>query len=40
MEIYIANNATINIIGEENGWYKIKLDNGTTGYVGANYISV
>lgn len=35
----LANNATINIIGEENGWYKIKLDNGTTGYVGANYIS-
>ena len=35
----LANNATINIIGEENGWYKIKLDNGRTGYVGANYIS-
>nr|WP_297395777.1 C40 family peptidase [uncultured Peptostreptococcus sp.] len=35
----LANNATVNIIGEENGWYKIKLANGRTGYVGANYIS-
>lgn len=35
----LANNASVNIIGEENGWYKIKLDNGSTGYVGASYIS-
>nr|WP_314278398.1 SH3 domain-containing protein [uncultured Peptostreptococcus sp.] len=35
----LASNATINILGEENGWYKIKLDNGATGYVGASYIS-
>ena len=35
----LANNASVNILGEENGWYKIRLDNGSTGYVGASYIS-
>lgn len=35
----LKNNSVVNIIGEENGWYKVKLDNGSIGYVGANYIT-
>ncbi len=35
----LASNAVVNIIGEENGWYKVKLSNGSVGYVGANYIT-
>ncbi len=34
----LPSNAVVNIIGKENGWYKIKLANGNIGYVGANYI--
>lgn len=32
-------NSKVNILGEENGWLKIKLDNGQIGYVGASFIS-
>lgn len=35
----LANNAVVDIIGEENGWYKVKLSNGSVGYVGASYIT-
>ena len=35
----LTNNSVVNIIGEENGWYKVKLDNGSIGYVGASYIT-
>jgi len=35
----LASNSIVNIIGQENGWYKIKLDNGQVGYVGASLIS-
>ena len=35
----LTNNSVVNIIGEENGWYKVKLDNGSIGYVGAKYIT-
>lgn len=35
----LANNAIVNIIGEENGWYKVRLSNGSIGYVGASYIT-
>lgn len=35
----LKSNAVVNIIGEENGWYKIKLSDGSTGYVGASFIN-
>lgn len=35
----LKNNDIINIIGEENGWYKIKLDNGQVGYVGSTLVA-
>lgn len=35
----LAYNSKVNIIGEENGWLKVKLDNGQVGYVGASYIN-
>ncbi len=35
----LNNNSEVNIIGEENGWYKVKLDDGSIGYVGAKYIT-
>lgn len=35
----LPSNAVVNIIGEENGWYKIKLSNGSIGYVGASFIT-
>ncbi|MEG0250100.1 MAG: SH3 domain-containing protein [Peptostreptococcus sp.] len=35
----LNHNSVVNIIGEENGWYKVKLENGQTGYVGAGYVT-
>ena len=35
----LNNNSIVNIIGEENGWYKVKLENGQIGYVGAGYVT-
>lgn len=35
----LNHNSIVNIIGEENGWYKVKLENGQIGYVGAGYIT-
>ena len=34
------NNARVTILGEENGWYKIKYNNDKVGYVSKDYISV
>lgn len=34
------NNATVTILGEENGWYKIQYNGNQTGYVLKDYISV
>lgn len=35
----LTNDSVVNILGEENGWYKVRLDNGSIGYVGASYIT-
>ena len=35
----LKNNDIVNIIGEENGWYKIKLSNGQIGYVGSTLVA-
>ncbi|WP_242961472.1 C40 family peptidase [Peptostreptococcus faecalis] len=35
----LAHNSIVKILGEENGWYKIELSNGQTGYVGASYVN-
>ncbi len=34
------NGAEVTILGEENGWYKIKYNNTDTGYVSKDYVSV
>ncbi len=34
----LSNNSDVEILGEENGWYKVKLPNGKTGYVSSDYI--
>ena len=34
------NNATVTILGEENGWYKIQYNGDKTGYVLKDYISI
>ena len=31
---------TVNIVGSSNGWYKIELSNGKTGWVSADYVSL
>ena len=31
---------TVNIIGSSNGWYKIELSNGKTGWVSSDYVSL
>ena len=35
-----ANGAEVTILGEENGWYKIRYSNTETGYVSKDYVSV
>lgn len=35
----LNNNDDVEILGEESGWYKVRLSNGTIGYVGAGYIA-
>ena len=35
-----SNGAEVTILGEENGWYKIKYNNTDTGYVSKEYVSV
>ncbi len=34
------NGAEVTVLGEENGWYKIKYNNTDTGYVSKEYVSV
>ena len=36
---YLLNNQSINIIGKEGNWYKIKF-NGSTGYVSSDYVKI
>lgn len=35
----LNNNDTVEILGEESGWYKVRLENGSIGYVGAGFIA-
>lgn len=35
-----SNGAEVTVLGEENGWYKIKYNNTDTGYVSKDYVSV
>ena len=36
---YLLNNQSVNIIGKEGNWYKIKF-NGATGYVSSDYVKI
>ena len=35
-----SNGAEVTVLGEENGWYKIKYSNTETGYVSKEYVSI
>ena len=35
-----SNGAEVTVLGEENGWYKIRYNNTDTGYVSKDYVSV
>lgn len=36
----LRNNDIVNLLEKSNGWYKVKLSNGTTGWVIEDYISI
>ncbi|WP_297635735.1 SH3 domain-containing protein [uncultured Clostridium sp.] len=37
---YLLNGQNVNITGKQGNWYRIKLDNGNTGYVYSSYINI
>ena len=36
----ISGGSTVTVLGETNGWYMVRLNNGTTGYCSAQYITL
>lgn len=37
---FVRKGSNVSILSSQNGWYKVRLSNGTIGYVSSNYISV